>query len=1301
MRRPPTLGLFGLVALLANISGLLVEAQSCSSANPCSVGCCSKWGFCGVGPDFCADDVCVDTCDFKADCDPGGFGEQYVKSVTCPLNVCCSKFGFCGMTKDFCGTKTVKRPSYEVNENTGFPRIIGYYEGWAPNRACNAILPEHIPMGIYTHLNFAFASINPTTYQIVPASSYDPEMYLRLTKLKKRDPDLKIFIAIGGWTFNDEGPTMRTFSDIARSETNQKAFFNSLASFMSTYGFDGVDIDWEYPGAKDRFGRPEDFQNLPKFLKNLKDALRKIGRPGLSITLPASYWYLQHFDVKKVTAEVDWINMMTYDFHGVWDKKEEPNEWVQPLLNSHTNLTEIKEAMDLLWRNGINEDKVTLGMAFYGRGFTATSPSCMAKGCTFESGTGAGPCSGEVSVLLNSEIDDLVASKGLTPTLDEEAGVKILTWDGNQWLTYDDVDTFRLKANFARSQGMGGVMVWAVSHDTRDAKYSWALASVAQTKYKSLQMKMVGDSDGTTGDGYEYKVNYKAHCKWTGCREICPNNWIRMMRSGPGARSNEYMTDDTGCDGYGTHQLCCPPNQEIPTCGWYTHHNGECDNECPSGMKEIGSHSKHCHQRGAMYGPNYKSYQAACCTVDKDNMKLYSQCDWGQPWPACFNKAGGGAANSCSNTQVSFSLDGSGAAQCMYKYGTRDYCCDNDDSNSHWKDCAWHKGISQGLTGQPSDFCYANCPADTVRVAMSSSGCAGASSWAHCCTPEIKTITKRYDEETDEYDMYLDMWADEPFCDKEGFAKLKAKRSDTGSMLAGTSALAARAESKLDIQDTVYSLIDSLFFLYKATTALINVWDAHIPAGPGLSSSTYSNVSTWLAEEGEWIKDTGGITGPLYMLCNIHYINDAIAAWWAKKKGGSATRLLDCTCATDSCCAEDDDACINFDPQTNDPGLVTRGISINLFEATPLIADAAVSPLDMPETVYRVHINASSLARVANRKRAGQEPYPATAIDENTGAVTVFDWVSLGYPGPSQLRPTVHAAIYASSWRFDPNCPQMRPRRFNSIVPNQNAPSNLGQAQVDHPIERQMVPNWSRDAYHGVLASGSDDDPFEIDGVRFSVPLRFFTHTIQYDIRIRQPNAPRPRGGADLWVHSRRIMSALGTSFNNDVMSLLPSLMNQLKAIMWTRGSFWTLGNILNIIVGATNPQLLVGPLIQARNVIVTFRWHNEPNINTNMRTAITEMRQEIRYAEIDHMLQWQEEAWALDHFDAWFQDHFARMRQNVIDQVTELLDNIEEEAPVAAGDPQVVSFIASLRANIAQANFAIAYDNTWWPPLP
>jgi len=159
-------------------------------------------------------------------------------------------------------------------------------------------------------LNFAFATIDPITFEVLPASSADIPLYKRLTGLKRLDPDLKVYIAIGGWTFNDPGPTASTFSDIARSKVNQAKFIKSLTSFMATYGFDGVDIDWEYPGADDRSGREEDFANLPTFMKNLKAGMKATGgRDGLTITLPASYWYLQHFDIKKLANTVDWFNM--------------------------------------------------------------------------------------------------------------------------------------------------------------------------------------------------------------------------------------------------------------------------------------------------------------------------------------------------------------------------------------------------------------------------------------------------------------------------------------------------------------------------------------------------------------------------------------------------------------------------------------------------------------------------------------------------------------------------------------------------------------------------------------------------------------------------------------------------------------------------------------------------------------------------------------------------------------------------------------------------------------------------------
>lgn len=181
------------------------------------------------------------------------------------------------MTEEFCGAKKVKQPSCDAT-NQKFQRVVGYFESWAKDRPCNVVDPEDIPLGVYTHLNFAFATIDPVTFQVMPSSADDISLYRRVTFLKEQDPDLKVFIAIGGWTFNDEGTATRTtFSDMARSEENQKAFINSLISFMATYNFDGVDLDWEYPEAPDRGGIGEDYISYPKLLANLKSSLKATG----------------------------------------------------------------------------------------------------------------------------------------------------------------------------------------------------------------------------------------------------------------------------------------------------------------------------------------------------------------------------------------------------------------------------------------------------------------------------------------------------------------------------------------------------------------------------------------------------------------------------------------------------------------------------------------------------------------------------------------------------------------------------------------------------------------------------------------------------------------------------------------------------------------------------------------------------------------------------------------------------------------------------------------------------------------
>ncbi|KAF7593687.1 hypothetical protein BBP40_011097 [Aspergillus hancockii] len=322
--------------------------------------------------------------------------------------------------------------------------------------------PDQIPLGYYTHINFAFSLINPHTFRLAPMDKDTAARYGGVVALKDRQEDLQVWIAIGGWAMNDPGPYQTVFSDVAASESAQDQFFESLISFMMSYGFDGVDLDWEYPVTDDRGGKPQDFGNFVTLLKRLRERLNGTGRRfGLSITLPASYWYLRGFDVSNLEPYVDWFNVMTYDIHGLWDAGI-PSLGYYAL--AHTNLTEINMGLELLWRNNINPGRVILGLGFYGRSFTMSDPNCLTAGCPFKDAGKAGECTGTAGVLSAGEITKIIKNGGIV-TFDKEAAVKIVTWDNDQWVSWDDTETLRLKMDYANKRCLGGTMAWAVDLD--------------------------------------------------------------------------------------------------------------------------------------------------------------------------------------------------------------------------------------------------------------------------------------------------------------------------------------------------------------------------------------------------------------------------------------------------------------------------------------------------------------------------------------------------------------------------------------------------------------------------------------------------------------------------------------------------------------------------------------------------------------------------------------------------------------------------------------------------------------------
>ncbi|KAK3364330.1 glycosyl hydrolases family 18-domain-containing protein [Lasiosphaeria hispida] len=219
-------------------------------------------------------------------------------------------------------------------------------------------------------------------------------------------------------------------------------------------------------------------------MKTLRTTFDASPRPlGLTFTIPSSFWYLRWFDMPGLLQYAGWINLMSYDLHGTWDEHNP----VGAIAQAHTNLTEIKLAMQLLWRVGVKPEQVVLGYGFYGRAFELANPSCNTPGCPFAGGAKKGPCSNEAGILMYYEPQAILQKyPNLEPVFDEEAAVKYVTWDNSQWISYDDADTFVLKLEWANEMGFGGSMIWAV-HRYCSSHHCGASRSPAVAPLRSIR----------------------------------------------------------------------------------------------------------------------------------------------------------------------------------------------------------------------------------------------------------------------------------------------------------------------------------------------------------------------------------------------------------------------------------------------------------------------------------------------------------------------------------------------------------------------------------------------------------------------------------------------------------------------------------------------------------------------------------------------------------------------------------------------------------------------------------------------
>jgi len=274
-------------------------------------------------------------------------------------------------------------------------------------------------------------------------------------------------ISIGGW---NEGSDK--YSNMVSNAASRKTFVDSVVKFLQTQNFDGLDLDWEYPGmqavgdADRKPGKDTDKANYIALLKELHEAFKPHGFV-LSAAVSAGKPTIDRaYDVKSMSTYLDFINLMSYDFHGGWENKTAHNSPLHPRQEDVELDKEftVEYAVDYWLKLGADAKKLVVGMPLYGRTFTLADPNQHGIGAkAVGKGGAAGPITRLIGTLGYNEICGMLKS-GYKVYRDDVQKIPYAV-SGDQWIGFDDVQSITDKVNFVKSKGLGGGMVWSIDTD--------------------------------------------------------------------------------------------------------------------------------------------------------------------------------------------------------------------------------------------------------------------------------------------------------------------------------------------------------------------------------------------------------------------------------------------------------------------------------------------------------------------------------------------------------------------------------------------------------------------------------------------------------------------------------------------------------------------------------------------------------------------------------------------------------------------------------------------------------------------
>ena len=323
------------------------------------------------------------------------------------------------------------------------PVVLGYYPSWASN-----LPPDKIDFTRLTHLVHAFVTLHGGGVR-VPKNFPSKE----LTQAAHA-AGVKVLLGLGG---ADSGAQL---SAVARDPAKEEACVQELARLVADGGYDGIDVDWEFP-------REGDAANVVAFVARLREVVRQ-ANPGALVTMPLPWTDSdgKYFDGARLAPLVDFVMLMTYDAHGPW--KADGQAYCHagfnaPLRETGTDKIDgdrysFAKAVDYWKGKGFAERQLVIGLHAFGHGFLVENWG----------DTPAQPSKhGDIDY---RKIPPLIAA-GWEQHWDDAAAVPWLKSPPGlppELITYDDPRSVELKGAWARQAGLRGIFLWEITADLVD-----------------------------------------------------------------------------------------------------------------------------------------------------------------------------------------------------------------------------------------------------------------------------------------------------------------------------------------------------------------------------------------------------------------------------------------------------------------------------------------------------------------------------------------------------------------------------------------------------------------------------------------------------------------------------------------------------------------------------------------------------------------------------------------------------------------------------------------------------------------